>query len=111
MEASTNNPGKVVIWHKVTGERLERWPVDAREILSFGEHTTTDPGITFQPKKAKKTPAAKAPVPQDEDVEEDDAPADDEDADEDVGDDDPPAEVPKPKKSKTSKKPKKTARA
>lgn len=33
-------PGKVLVYHRQTGERLERWPVDAKELLATGEYVT-----------------------------------------------------------------------
>jgi hypothetical protein len=35
--------GKIVLFHGETGERFERWPVDAREMLACGAYTTDDP--------------------------------------------------------------------
>jgi hypothetical protein len=32
--------GKVVLWSVETGERLERYPIDARELLATGAFTT-----------------------------------------------------------------------
>ena len=32
---------KVSLWHKETGQCIERWPVDARELLERGEYTTS----------------------------------------------------------------------
>lgn len=34
---------KMVIYHAVTGERLERFPVDGREMVASGEYTLTPP--------------------------------------------------------------------
>lgn len=39
-----NNPsGKVTIYHAVTGEAIERWPVDARGMIDCDEYTLTPP--------------------------------------------------------------------
>jgi hypothetical protein len=48
--------GKVVLYHKETGEAIERWAVDAREILKFGSYTTEPPGTEPAPIVAGGTP-------------------------------------------------------
>jgi hypothetical protein len=35
--------GKVVLYDRATGQRLERWPVDARELLATGGFTADTP--------------------------------------------------------------------
>jgi hypothetical protein len=35
---------KVALYHTETGQRIERWPVDAREILQRGEYALTPVG-------------------------------------------------------------------
>lgn len=35
--------GKVVLYSVATGERLERWPVDARGMLGTGDYTMKEP--------------------------------------------------------------------
>lgn len=35
--------GKVVLWHRETGQRFERWPVDAREMTATGAYTYDAP--------------------------------------------------------------------
>lgn len=37
---------KMVMFDAVTGERLERWSVDAKELLKIGAATTDPPTIT-----------------------------------------------------------------
>ena len=39
-----STPGKVIIYHVETGEAFERWPIDAREMLSTGDYTQEVPG-------------------------------------------------------------------
>jgi len=36
--AEPSTPGKVILSHKRTGQLLERWPVDAREMLATGDY-------------------------------------------------------------------------
>ncbi len=43
MSLSRTSNGKVVLYHASTGERFERWPVDAREMLATGAYTTDTP--------------------------------------------------------------------
>lgn len=44
MATSDRTPeGKVVLIRASTGERFERWPVDAREMLATGEYTQGQP--------------------------------------------------------------------
>jgi len=38
--------GKWAIYHAVTGQRIDRWPVDARGMLATGEYTATPPAGT-----------------------------------------------------------------
>lgn len=43
---------KVVLYEKSTGKQVERWPVDARELLRSGDYTTDPPGenaVTVDP--------------------------------------------------------------
>jgi hypothetical protein len=48
---------KVVLIHKSTGERIERWPVDARGMIEHGDYTADTP-------TGQLVPAAPvAPVP------------------------------------------------
>lgn len=36
-------PTHATLYHVTTGERIDRWIVDARELLATGEWTTTPP--------------------------------------------------------------------
>lgn len=45
MQLPPDHAGKVTLFDRVTGQRLERWPVDARDLLATGGYTT-DPNIT-----------------------------------------------------------------
>ncbi len=45
--------GKVVLYACATGERLERWPVDARDMIASGAYQAHDPA---QPPLADPTP-------------------------------------------------------
>lgn len=47
MHLTPDHAGKVVLYDRISGQRLERWPVDARELLATGGYTTdpTDPAI------------------------------------------------------------------
>lgn len=47
--------GKVVLYHKKTRERIERWPVDARGMLEHGEYVAEPPKG-----KAKSKPASES---------------------------------------------------
>lgn len=35
--------GKVVLYSRATGQRFERWPVDARDMLASGDYTQEAP--------------------------------------------------------------------
>lgn len=35
--------GKVVLYHRASGQRMERWPVDARDMVRSGDYTTDAP--------------------------------------------------------------------
>ncbi|HKO19920.1 MAG TPA: hypothetical protein VJU82_13635 [Acidobacteriaceae bacterium] len=43
------NAGKVKLYNMETGEVIERWPVDAREIVAAGGWAYTPDGSTEQP--------------------------------------------------------------
>lgn len=45
MDLTPDHAGKVHLYDRITGQRLERWPVDARELLATGGYTT-DPNMT-----------------------------------------------------------------
>lgn len=51
--------GKWVIWEVSTGYRLERWPVDAREIVASGDYTYDSPSGEREP----GTQAVEIPAP------------------------------------------------
>lgn len=54
---STFSPeGKVVLYDRATGQRLERWPVDARELLATGGFTADTPILEALPHAAPVTP-------------------------------------------------------
>lgn len=40
MLLTPDHAGKVTLFDRITGQRLERWPVDARELLATGGYTT-----------------------------------------------------------------------
>lgn len=40
IDAASLHEGKVALFDRATGQRLERWPVDARELLATGAYTT-----------------------------------------------------------------------
>jgi len=56
-----NPTGKVTIYHAVTGEAIERWPVDARGMVAHGEYTLTPPAST---EGASEVAAESVPEPQ-----------------------------------------------
>lgn len=41
--------GKHVLYRRVDGQRIERWPVDARAILATGDYVTSPPDISPAP--------------------------------------------------------------
>lgn len=43
MPLTPAHDGKWVLFHRVTAERFERWPVDARDMLATGDYTTDIP--------------------------------------------------------------------
>lgn len=45
MGLSPDHAGKVHLYDRISGQRIERWPVDARELLATGGYTT-DPNMT-----------------------------------------------------------------
>lgn len=51
--------GMWVLYHGQTGQRIERWPVDARGMIECGEYTTTPP---------EDAEPVEAPSPEDEGV-------------------------------------------
>jgi hypothetical protein len=51
--------GKVVLFRTSTGDRFERWPVDARDMLASGDYTLGEPSA---PPVATAPVAASAPV-------------------------------------------------
>lgn len=62
--------GKVVVYDRATGQRLERWPVDARELLATGGFTADTPNPeALTPHAAPVTPVVElsfdgpAPLP------------------------------------------------
>lgn len=54
--------GKVVVYDRATGQRLERWPVDARELLATGGFTAapSDPEALV-PHAAPVSPVVEPP--------------------------------------------------
>lgn len=50
--------GKVVLWERASGQRLERWPVDARGMVAQGDYT-------FEPPAGAEAVEGGDPVPQD----------------------------------------------
>jgi hypothetical protein len=50
--------GKVVLFRTSTGDRFERWPVDARDMLASGDYTLGEPSALPAPAPV----AAAAPV-------------------------------------------------
>lgn len=55
-------PGMAVLYRISTGERFERWPVDAREMMATGDYTTQSPDGPEAPAEAP-TEAPTDPVP------------------------------------------------
>lgn len=50
--------GKLVVYERATGHRLERFPVDARDMLASGDYTTDDPsGESGEPPAVPEAPA------------------------------------------------------
>lgn len=45
MHLTPDHAGRVTLYDRISGQRLERWPVDARELLATGGYTT-DPNMT-----------------------------------------------------------------
>jgi hypothetical protein len=41
--------GKVVLFRESDGQRFERWPVDARDMMASGEYTYTEPSNATAP--------------------------------------------------------------
>ena len=58
MTPERTHEGKWVLYHGATGHRLERWPVDAREMLASGDYTA-DPSSA--PTAAASVPATQEP--------------------------------------------------
>lgn len=58
-EMARTKYGKRVIYHSETGQRIERWPVDARAMVECGEYTATPPD---------DAPPVDPPTPKDEGV-------------------------------------------
>jgi hypothetical protein len=64
MSIARTPDGKWVLFRVATGERLERWPVDARPLIATGEYTTDPlPGpdalpVTVAPGSATALPPA-----------------------------------------------------
>jgi hypothetical protein len=54
-------PAMVTLYDRVTGQRLERWPVDAAELLATGGYTT-DP-IAPAPADSVPVPSVVEPPP------------------------------------------------
>lgn len=54
MPTTAAHAGMVVLFDRVSGHRLERWPVDARELLATGGFTTDPSSLAT---------AAPVPVP------------------------------------------------
>lgn len=61
MNATPVHAGKVVVFDRATGERLERWPVDARELLATGDYAASPPDTAIAP-DASAAPVVE-PVP------------------------------------------------
>lgn len=60
-EARTRE-GKVVLYDRATGQRLERWPVDARDMVRSGDYTTDAPdGISAETPAVPVTPSPALP--------------------------------------------------
>jgi hypothetical protein len=57
-----NPEGKVVVFHRVTGERFERWPVDAREMIQMGEYRVTPPTETAEAVVTNEATAVIPPI-------------------------------------------------
>lgn len=49
MPTTTAHAGQVVLYDRATGQRLERWPVDARELLATGGFTVDTPNPEASP--------------------------------------------------------------
>jgi hypothetical protein len=63
MSAPTRTPeGKWVLYDRVTGERLVRWPVDARGMLESGGYTAESPDGA-EPSAAPEHVAPSIPAP------------------------------------------------
>jgi len=54
MHLTPDHAGRVTLYDRTTGHRLERWPVDARELLATGGFTTDPSSLAT---------AAPVPVP------------------------------------------------
>jgi hypothetical protein len=57
--------GKAVLFHRSTGERFERWPVDAREMWATGQYAAEPPdgsvGGSVSTDTPPPAPAAETP--------------------------------------------------
>ncbi len=49
MDTTPVHAGKVVLFDRATGQRLERWPVDARELLATGDYAASPPDTALAP--------------------------------------------------------------
>lgn len=49
--------GKVVLFSSATGERFERWPVDAQEMLATGAYSSEAPAGHVEPAPSPPPPA------------------------------------------------------
>lgn len=62
----TNHPLRWTVYHVETGEPVEAWPVDARELVATGEYTFTAPaGVGSAPSgdEAQTAPEPDMPAP------------------------------------------------
>jgi hypothetical protein len=58
-----DHAGKVHLYDRITGQRLDRWPVDARELLATGGYTT-DPINTASADSVPVTSVAELLAPE-----------------------------------------------
>ena len=66
MTAERTPDGKVVLFLKSTGQRFERWPVDAREMMNTGDysHAPIEDEPEASPNEGEGAPVGVAPLPE-----------------------------------------------
>lgn len=64
MTPERTSEGKWVIYHRATGQRMERWSIDARGLVASGDYTTDDPhGSGIAPSSSVSPPLASTDTP------------------------------------------------